>query len=71
MRRPPDDSVRPAAACKSRRAAGVKPAPRGEHIVMLRNGKELPLARNLREIQQRLEFLFTCRALAGHRKSVE
>jgi two-component system LytT family response regulator len=39
------------------RVVGVKPAPRGEHIVVLKNGKELPLARNVREIQQRLEFL--------------
>jgi two-component system LytT family response regulator len=39
------------------RVAGVKPAPRGEHFVALKNGKELPLSRGVREIQQRLEFL--------------
>jgi two-component system, LytTR family, response regulator len=39
------------------RVIGVKPAPRGEHLVVLRNGKELPLTRGVREIQQRLEFL--------------
>jgi two-component system LytT family response regulator len=39
------------------RVSGVKPTPRGEHLVVLKNGKELPLTRGVREIQQRLEFL--------------
>jgi len=39
------------------RVTGVKPAPRGEHVVVLKGGKELPLTRGVREIQQRLEFL--------------
>ena len=39
------------------RVAGVKPAFRGEHLVVLKNGKEVPLTRGVREIQQRLEFL--------------
>jgi two-component system LytT family response regulator len=39
------------------RVAGVKPAPRGEYMVVLKSGKELPLTRGVREIQRRLEFL--------------
>lgn len=36
---------------------GVKPALRGEHVLALKNGKELPITRGVREIQERLEFL--------------
>jgi two-component system LytT family response regulator len=39
------------------RISGVKPALRGEYVLMLKNGKELPMTRGVREIQQRLEFL--------------
>jgi two-component system LytT family response regulator len=39
------------------RVTGVKPALRGEHVVALKNGKELPMTRGVREIQERLEFL--------------
>ena len=39
------------------RVSGVKPAARGEHLLALKNGKELPMTRGVREIQQRLEFL--------------
>jgi two-component system LytT family response regulator len=39
------------------RVVGVKPAPRGEHVIVLKNGKEISLTRGVREIQQRLEFL--------------
>lgn len=39
------------------RVIGVKPAARGEHVVVLKGGRELPLTRGVREIQQRLEFL--------------
>lgn len=39
------------------RVVGLKPALRGEHVVTLKSGKELPLTRGVREIQQRLEFL--------------
>lgn len=39
------------------RVAGVKPALRGEHVVALKSGKELPMTRGVREIQQRLEYL--------------
>lgn len=39
------------------RVSGLKPASRGEHVLTLKNGKELPLTRGVREIQQRLEFL--------------
>jgi two-component system LytT family response regulator len=39
------------------RVSGVKPALRGEHVLALKNGKELPMTRGVREIQQRLEFL--------------
>jgi two-component system LytT family response regulator len=39
------------------RVTGMKPASRGEHVVALKNGKELPMTRGVREIQQRLEFL--------------
>lgn len=35
----------------------VRPAMRGDHVVVLTNGKELSLTRGAREIQQRLEFL--------------
>lgn len=35
----------------------VKPALRGEYVVVLKNNKELSLTRGVREIQQRLEFL--------------
>lgn len=37
--------------------SGVKPAVRGEYVLVLKNGKELPMTRGVREIQQRLEFL--------------
>jgi two-component system LytT family response regulator len=39
------------------RVAGVKPVATGEHVVVLRTGRELPLTRGVRELQQRLEFL--------------
>ncbi|MGC3958735.1 MAG: LytTR family DNA-binding domain-containing protein [Verrucomicrobiota bacterium] len=39
------------------RVKEVKPAMRGEYLVVLKNGKELSLTRGVREIQQRLEFL--------------
>jgi two-component system LytT family response regulator len=39
------------------RVTAVQPAKRGEHVVVLRNGKELPLTRGVREIQQRVESL--------------
>jgi hypothetical protein len=39
------------------RVVALKPAPRGEHMVVLKNGREIPLTRGVREIQQRLEFL--------------
>lgn len=39
------------------RVKEVKPALRGEYLVVLKNGKELSLTRGVREIQQRLEFL--------------
>jgi two-component system LytT family response regulator len=35
----------------------VQPATRGEHVVVLKNGKELSLTRGVRELQQRLESL--------------
>jgi two-component system LytT family response regulator len=39
------------------RVKAVQPAVRGEHVVVLHNGKELSLTRGVREIQHRLEFL--------------
>jgi two-component system LytT family response regulator len=39
------------------RVIGMKPALQGEHVVALKSGKELPMTRGVREIQQRLEFL--------------
>lgn len=39
------------------RVTGVRPAIRGEHILALKNGKELPMTRGVRDIQQRLEYL--------------
>ncbi len=39
------------------RVKEVKPALRGEYLVVLKSGKELSLTRSVREIQQRLEFL--------------
>jgi two-component system, LytTR family, response regulator len=39
------------------RVSGIKPTFRGEHVLTLKNGKELPMTRGVREIQQRLEFL--------------
>jgi len=39
------------------RVTGVKPIPTGEHLVVLKTGRELPLTRGVRELQQRLEFL--------------
>ncbi|HEX7652876.1 MAG TPA: response regulator [Verrucomicrobiae bacterium] len=39
------------------RVAEVRPAPRGEHVVALKAGREIPLTRGVRELQQRLEFL--------------
>ena len=39
------------------RVKEVKPAMRGEYLIVLKNGKELSLTRGVREIQQRLEFL--------------
>lgn len=39
------------------RVKEVQPALRGEHVVILKNGKDLALTRGVREIQQRLEFL--------------
>ncbi|HOC55059.1 MAG TPA: response regulator transcription factor [Verrucomicrobiota bacterium] len=40
-----------------RRVKAVQPAMRGDHVVVLQNGKELPLTCGVREIQHRLEFL--------------
>ena len=37
--------------------AGVKPITSGEYMLVLKSGKELPMTRGVREIQQRLEFL--------------
>jgi two-component system LytT family response regulator len=37
--------------------AGVKPVVSGEHLVVLKSGRELPMTLGVREIQQRLEFL--------------
>jgi two-component system LytT family response regulator len=37
--------------------ASVKPMASGEHFVTLKSGKELPLTKGVREIQQRLEYL--------------
>jgi two-component system LytT family response regulator len=37
------------------RIKAVQPATRGEHVVVLKNGRELPLTRGVREVQQRLE----------------
>ena len=39
------------------RVKSVKPATRGEHAVLLKNGRELALTRGVREVQQRLESL--------------
>ena len=39
------------------RVKAVQPATRGEHVVVLKNGKELALTRGVREVQQRLESL--------------
>jgi two-component system LytT family response regulator len=39
------------------RITGVKPAMRGEHVVVLKNGREIPLTRGVREVQKRLESL--------------
>ncbi len=39
------------------RVRAVQPATRGEHVVLLKNGKELSLTRGVREVQQRLESL--------------
>ena len=39
------------------RVKEVQPARRGEHMVVLKNGKELSLTCGVREIQQRLAFL--------------
>ena len=39
------------------RIKAVQPATRGEHVVVLKNGRELPLTRGVREVQQRLESL--------------
>ncbi len=39
------------------RIKAVQPAMRGEHVVVLKNGKELSLTRGVREIQQRMESL--------------
>lgn len=39
------------------RVKAVQPAMRGDHVVVLKYGKELPLTRGVRELQQRLEFL--------------
>lgn len=37
--------------------ASVKPMASGEHLVVLKSGKELSLTKGVREIQQRLEYL--------------
>ena len=39
------------------RVKAVQPTPRGEHVVLLKNGKEFTLTRGVREIRQRLEAL--------------
>jgi two-component system LytT family response regulator len=39
------------------RIKAVQPAIRGEHVVVLKNGRELPLTRGVREVRQRLESL--------------
>ena len=39
------------------RIKAIQPAIRGEHVVVLKNGRELPLTRGVREVQQRLESL--------------
>jgi two-component system, LytTR family, response regulator len=39
------------------RIKAVQPATRGEHVVVLKNGRELTLTRGVREVQQRLESL--------------
>jgi two-component system LytT family response regulator len=39
------------------RVTAVRPAQRGDHVVVLKNGKELALTRGVREIQQRVESL--------------
>ena len=39
------------------RIKAVQPATRGEHVVVLKDGRELPLTRGVREVQQRLESL--------------
>ncbi len=39
------------------RIKAVEPATRGEHVVVLKNGKEISLTRGVREVQQRLESL--------------
>jgi len=39
------------------RVKAVQPTPRGEHVVVLKNGKEFTLTRGVREIRQRLEAL--------------
>jgi two-component system LytT family response regulator len=39
------------------RIKAVQPATRGEHVVVLKNGKEFTLTRGVREVQQRLESL--------------
>ena len=39
------------------RIKAVQPATRGDHVVLLKNGKELALTRGVREVQQRLESL--------------
>ncbi len=39
------------------RIEAVRPATRGEHVVVLKHGRELPLTRGVREVQQRLESL--------------
>jgi two-component system LytT family response regulator len=36
------------------RIRAVQPATRGEHVVVLKNGKEISLTRGVREIQQRV-----------------
>jgi len=39
------------------RIKAIQPATRGDHVVLLKNGKELTLTRGVRAIQQRLELL--------------
>jgi two-component system LytT family response regulator len=39
------------------RIKAVQPATRGEHVVVIKDGRELPLTRGVREVQQRLESL--------------